>query len=345
MPIPLTLSPDETVSLRAAMRDAQITARDYYNETARTGDLDALATRARLFVGAVQVLNDWLQQVADAAHYAALFDSPRDKDADLVDAFRYARNVTQHVLHPVAPDQPNTLIGGLHGLRVYASWAEIPAAAHQRLYKSTQILKAQFESELRGREVTSTMIRVLHFFARVAPDIVAREETGEWVGFPLPSQPGVIALLHPEEPSDLTAAHAWLDGRRPGGDARLVCGRLVVDGVDCVVGFTFVGQHAFLPFAESVDQVAADMGLGYRYVTGDIASEVDDVSVMFGGRDLVLFSRHPLNQWTVPFEVQAVPDSYIYFGDPEAWGRQIDLNAGDYLVRRAQRLNAVVPDS
>ncbi|WP_242086592.1 hypothetical protein [Microbacterium lacticum] len=112
MPIPLTLSPDETVSLRAAMRDAQITARDYYNETARTGDLDALATRARLFVGAVQVLNDWLQQVADAAHYAALFDSPRDKDADLIDAFRYARNVTQHVLHPVAPDQPNTLIGG-----------------------------------------------------------------------------------------------------------------------------------------------------------------------------------------------------------------------------------------
>lgn len=86
----------------------------------------------------MQVLNDWLQQIGGSASYNALFAAPRDPEANLIDACRYARNVTQHALHPVAPDRPNAMVGGFYGLRAYASWAEIPAAAHQRLRTNTQ---------------------------------------------------------------------------------------------------------------------------------------------------------------------------------------------------------------
>ncbi|PPG23457.1 hypothetical protein C5C74_01610 [Rathayibacter sp. AY1E8] len=41
-------------------------------------------------------------------------------------------------------------------------------------------------------------------------------------------------------------------------------GRLTADGADCLAGFTFTGQHAFVQFVEPRDQVAADVALGYR---------------------------------------------------------------------------------
>lgn len=343
MTTPLSLGADERASLRAAMRDAQVAVRDYYVETARTGDLDALATRVRLFVGAVQVVNDWLQQVGDATSYKALFDVPRDADADVVDGFRYARNVTQHVLHPVTPDEPHVMIGGFHGMRVYASWAAIPAAAHQRLKPATQARKSSFDAELEGREVTATMLRALRFFWRVAPDIVARDSRGEWVGFPLRSQPGVAATLHPEEPVDPIAAMSWLDSRRPGGDARIVCARVSDDDGVHFGGFTFAEGRTFTPFIETAVKVGEDIAAGYPYLTGDLAAETQDVSALFGGKNLALAARRQLSDWTVPVAPGAVENDFVSYGSAQDWLRQAELNK-DYLVRRAQRLNAGGPD-
>jgi len=325
------------------MRDAQVAARDYYAETARTGDLDALATRVRLFVGAVQVVNDWLRQVGDAPNYTGLFDPPRDADADIVDGFRYARNVTQHVLHPVTPDEPHTMIGGVHGMRVYASWAAIPNAAHLRLRPGTQALKVSYDAELQGQEVAQTMLRVLRFFGRVAPNIVARDPFGEWVGFPLRSQPGVAAPIHPEEPSDTTAASNWLDSRRPGGELRIVCARVSSGGSVHFGGFTFDQGRAFTPFIETLAQVEADIAAGYSYLTGDLATEAQDVSRLFGGKDLVLAAQRPIADWAIQIELDHMDEDFSSFGDAQDWLRQSELNQ-DYLVRRAQRLNASIPD-
>ena len=341
--MPLTLGADERDSLRAAMRDTQVAARDYYAETARTDDLDALATRVRLFVGAVQVVNDWLQQVGDATSYTGLFDAPRDADAGIVDGFRYARNVTQHVLHPVTPDEPHAMIGGLHGMRVYASWASIPAVAHQRLRPATQVRKSSFDAELEGREVTETMLRALRFFWRVAPDIVARDSRGEWVGFPLRSQPGVAAPLHPEEPADPIAALSWLDSRRPGGDARIVCARVSDDDGVHFGGFTFAEGRTFTPFIETAVKVEEDIAAGYPYLTGDLAAETQDVSALFGGTSMVRAAQRPLADWTLPIELHNIVADFISFGGSQDWRRQVELNE-DYLVRRAQRLNAWMPD-
>jgi hypothetical protein len=247
----LTVPPSQLAALRSSMRDVQVSIGDYYRETARTDDPDALATRVRSCVGFIQVLNELLRKQSSGSTnrtYCALFEPPEDPRVGIVRAFKYARNLTQHVLHPVRPN-PSTLIGGLTvGMRIYAVWEDVPPAAHERLKNETKDLKPDYDQCLKGEEVTRTFLDAARFFYEVCPDLVHRDANGEWTGFPLRHQASVANRLHPEEPPDEAAALTWMAQRRPGGDRRVITGSLQgADHERILYGFTFVGQRSFTP--------------------------------------------------------------------------------------------------
>lgn len=143
------------------------------------------------------MLNDLLTNESSLASvYQVVTGSTPDARLEVVLAFKYVRNVMQHVLHPVRPNE-NALIGGLHGLRVYTLWEDIPPAVHVALRPGTQALRPHFDKHLLGKEVTDTLLQAAWAFAQVSPDLVHRAG-GAWTGFPLQAQPGVAARLHPD---------------------------------------------------------------------------------------------------------------------------------------------------
>lgn len=347
------VSEDELLPLREAMRDVQTAVSAYYAETARGGDL---GPRVRSFLVNAQTLNDlFTNAVTDAASYEALFDSPTHANADLVKGVKYARNVTQHVLHIVRPSEGDmSLVGGTLGMRIYASWDDIPPLAHAKLRANTQKLKPAYDATLRGHEVTGTMLAALRFYAGIAPEIVHRDQRGEWTGFPLMSQPGISAPLHPEEPTDLAAAQSWLEGRLPNGDLRVVCGQLTVDDARYVFGHTFVGRYSFAPFVESVEQVNHDIVAGFPYLAGDVSKNAKAAGEQFpsalqGG---VLVSRDEVTSWASPITRLGQVEDWCVVAHSDAWHRLVAVERAGlipeivaYGLRRARRLNALVPPS
>lgn len=349
---PIQIAAHERQPLREAMRDVQKSVSAYYSATA-TGD--ELGSHVRAFLVSAQTLNDlFTNAVTDSTAYLATLDTTAQTDADLVWGIKYARNVAQHVLHIVRPSDDMTLVGGTLGLRAYALWDEIPAAAHMKLRPGTQKLKPAYDAALRGQEVTSTMLALLRFYGRTAPSIVHRDQRGEWTGFPLMSQPGMSSPLHPEEPLDIADAWPWLNRRPPGGDARVICGQHALNGTSYVFGHTFVGRHSFAPFVESVEQVNIDIGLGYSYLTGSTTDNLEDVSSQFpharqGG---VLASRDDLDAWALPITHIEHVDDWCVDAHSDEWARIVRLERGglipdfvEYGLRRARRLNALVPPS
>lgn len=233
-------------------------------------------------------------------------------------------------------------------MRTYELWDEVPQSAHDALRKGTQALKPFYDSAMKGKSVTDVMLAVLKFYATLDPQIVHRDDHGEWTGFPLADQPGVSSPLHPEEPSDSVAAMAWLNARRPNGDARVVCAQVTYHEVRYVCGMTFANHRSFSPFAETVAQVERDVAAGMPYLIGEVAANVENVSTRFpqavGG---VFFSRADVSSWATPVDnLESDVDWHSYF-DANAWQSVVRLDsagptndAPGYLVRRARRLNA-----
>ncbi len=350
----IRIGPDELGPLQTVMRDLQLSASSYY---AASGSGQDLGSSVRALISQTQTINDWLLNViADASSYQALFGSARHPLADYIDAVKYARNVSEHVMHIIRPDDRVTLVGGVLGMRVYAHWDEIPASAHALLRRNTQSLKPAYDSMLSGNEVMSTMMAVLRFYADVAPDIVHRDENGEWTGFPVLSQPGMANALHPEEPLDAEAARRWMDSRRPGGDLRIITGRIALDDTQYVVGYTFDRGCSFAPFSETAGQVNRDIGLGYRYFTGDLTANVEDATERFPDalQGVVLGSLGDIASWATPVaNVENDEAEWLASGeDDEEWRRVVRLESGVGVpevwkreVRRARRLNALLPPS
>lgn len=348
------LTPPEIPPLREAMGDVQTAVATYYAETARGGDL---GVPVRGFLASAQVVNDLLaNQATDAASYKALFvqrATPSPAALEVIAAVKYARNVAQHVLHIVRPSDDTVLVGGQLGLRIYAVWDDVPQAAHSRLTnKHTQALRASYDSALLGREVVGTMMDTLRFYQAVNAEIVHRDTRGEWTGFPLMSQPGMPAPLHPEEPDDLEAAWKWLNGRIPNGDARVVCGQVTFEGTRYLCGFTFTGRHSFTPFAETGRQVELDLAAGASYLDGDVWANVDDATRLFPrAQGAVLFSRGELDYWVSPISELEREADWCLRDDTDAWLSVIRTEqftdglpqSVAYGVRRARRLNACIP--
>ena len=89
------------------MRDVQVSIGDYYRETARTDDPDALATRVRSCVGFIQVLNELLRKQSSANRtYGELFKPPEDPRVGIVRAFEYARHLRNTYSIPSDPIHP-----------------------------------------------------------------------------------------------------------------------------------------------------------------------------------------------------------------------------------------------
>ncbi|MCU1530106.1 MAG: hypothetical protein JWP75_3869 [Frondihabitans sp.] len=345
----VTIAPDELASLRTVMRDLQLSASRYYAGTASGEDLGALV---REFITLSQTINDWLTNaIADSATYQAHFGSSRHSRADYIDAVKYVRNVSQHVMHIVRPDRDVTLVGGTLGMRLYAHWDEVPAAVHAKLRAGTQSLKPAYDAKLVGKEVMSTMMEVLRFYGDVVPDIVHRNPNGEWTGFPLMSQPGMSHALHPEEPLDGEDARAWMDARRPGGSSRVICGQVAVEGRPYVFGFTFAGRHSFAPFSETVEQINHDISLGFPYFSGDLAANAVVVTEQFPDacQGIVLASREEVASWGTPLTQVEARDDWSAI-DGEDWSQFVGLEnkaiVPEFMrheARRARRLNALVP--
>jgi len=344
------LAGSEIALLSEPMRDLQLSVSEYYAETAGPGDL---GRRVRGFLTATQTLNDLLaNQIAEGLRYKTLFSTNRHPGAGLIEGVKFARNVQQHVLHIVRPSDEMTLIGGTLGFRLYAQWDEVPAHVVAQLRPATQALEPQYQAELLGKEVTSTMIAVLRFFAEVVPQIVHRDVHGEWSGFPLLSQPGVSSVIHPEEPEDRELARAWMDGRRPGGDCRVICGQVTVDEVPYVYGHTFVGRLSFAPFVETVEQTNFDMSLGYPYLEGNLAANFDDVTDRFDNahQGAVLQSRGDVSSWaTQTTSISGRADWNAPGVLAESWEQVVRMEIDtripgfSFNPRRARRLNALVP--
>jgi hypothetical protein len=348
----IAVSPGEIEAVRTVMRDLQIGAARYY---AATGSADDLGSTVRAFIADCQTLNDWfLNAIADSASYKALFREPRHPGVDVIDAMKYVRNVSQHVLHVVKPSDTQVLVGGTLGYRVYANWESIPADVHEKLHRGTRALRPAYEANLDGKELMSTMMAVLRFYAGIAPTIVHRDQHGEWTGFPLMNQPGIPDPLHPEEPiRNSVKARAWMDSRRPGGEARVVCGQVTINEVKYVYGHTFVGRLSFAPFSETIPQVNRDIALGFPYFDGDLTASASDVSTEYldAPQSSVIRSRGDLATWTTPVSHVAQNDDWCSPGfDADSWFSVCRLEVAgpvpDFMaheVRRARRLNAFVP--
>lgn len=346
----LTIAATEEARLRQVMKDIQDTTAAYYAETARGGDLGA---HVRNWLTRVQNLNDLLtEQLGDRSTYKAIFDSPPAASAGLINAVKYARNVDQHLMHIVAPSEDHLIGGGTHGLRIYAFWEPIPPATHALLRSGTQALQPAYQAHLEGKEVTGTMLAVLRFFADLAPQIVHRDGRGEWTGFPLMNQPGVLRPLHPEEPvDDVAAAKRWLNSRRPNGDLRVIAGQVTKTDTVYLVGFTFTDQLSFTPFVETPDQVEQDIAAGFSYLVGDLSANLVQVQDKFpraqGG---VFHSPRDITTWATPTTKSRWDQDWISVLDLEWWEYAVSLeergvfpDSVAYEKRRARRLNAAVP--
>ncbi|MGJ9425941.1 hypothetical protein ACHABX_08875 [Nesterenkonia halotolerans] len=347
----VSLSAAEVLPLREAMGDLQRSVAGYYAETARGGDL---GPSVRTFLVAAQTLNELLTKgITQPESYKNLFLTGRHSAADLIDAVKFARNIAQHVLHIVKPSNDVTLIGGTLGLRVYAVWDDVPAHVVAKLRPGTQRLEAPYRSTLEGQEVTRTMMAVLRFYADVSPKLVHRDSRGEWTGFPLLSQPGMDNPLHPEEPLDSAESRKWINQRTPGGDCRVVCGQVTIDGRPYVYGHTFVGRYSFSPFVETVVQANYDISIGYTYLQGNIAANIEDATDRFplAHQGPVIASRSEVFSWASTISrIELCVDWHGPGVDAVSWTRVVETETDTRLPesfrfgpRRARRLNALVP--
>lgn len=348
-PTTVNLTSDEVTVLTALMGDVQVAASAFYAKTATSADVESLGTEVRTFLSAAQTLNERLggSITEKAAYQSELLGT---NIGELIDAIKYVRNVSQHVLHVVRPSEDSgVLVGGLHGLRMYVVWDDVPPAAHSSLRRSTQALRPAFEVRLRRQEVTGSMLSVLRSFATLVPQIVHRDPRGEWTGFPLKTQPSMPGRLHPEEPEDLEEAFAWLDSRPPNGDARLVVGQVTVEGGRHLLGYTIDGRLLPGVFIESSRQVTDDIAAGFRYLVGDPAGhmELEHGPHSPSPNRQVPHIVDPVNEWATPLAgAEQTEDWGVELTDPE-WARVVRYAQKDYLpdirryeVRRSQRLNA-----
>ena len=210
---------------------------------------------------------------------------------------KYLRNVVQHIIHPVEPTADAT-VGGLGlGFRTFSEWADVPSAVDQELRTGTLALRPHFERRLRQQPVLQTLLNAAAFFASVSPELVHRRADGEWTGFPLRHQGGVRDRLHPEEPEAESEAVSWMNGRRPGGDCRVICGSFVEDSGQLLFGVTFRGRCVMTPFFETPDQVDLDTWVGDALARASSATGDDSFAQPDWWNGLLQLETPPNSQW------------------------------------------------
>lgn len=363
MPVPtvVQLQPDEVEPMRSAMRDVQVSIADYYRQTSGfITDPDEYTTPIRSAVAFIQKLNEVMQKELTSSDYSALFKdrlARSDPGAQTIEAFRYIRNVGQHLLHPVMPE-PGRVVGGNLGLgfRTSSRWADVPDDVHALLHTRTRPLKTDYDHVIAGRPTLEPLLDACRFFAEVCPQLVHRDDTGEWTGFPLRTQWGTMERIHPQEPNydydydagvqNEEAIRGWLDARPPGGDYRWIAAKVTTSsGVYCC-GRTFRNGISYLGFSESVSQIEADTRAGYTYWSGDPAENLiagKTFSDRTGASFTAVSTSRAIEEWaTGATQAAVVGADFCHWTDPAHWQDAIS-RAEDLAVRRAERLNAWFP--
>lgn len=354
------LSKSELSDAQSAMRDLQVSISALHRAgSGAFSDSEPVVTEVRAACGFAQKINDVMRNdIGQSEKFKRIVTrrlAAGDPDIELIEAFRYVRNMISHRLVAVAPGA-GPLIGGIGlGYRTYCQWRELPAAAHRKMRPSTQQLRPLYRSRLVGEDVTQSLMSVARVYAELCPGLVHRNHLGDWTGFPLRTQPGVPSRVHPMEPPLDTydrlaiARHRrWLHRRRPGGDFRVIAARLDYGDEQSIVGMTFAGSCSFLPFVESPSQVSIDASLGYAYFApGAIELEPVEYGPYRGG--------YRINGYEV-----SVADPFqdlgprVTSGDDEfdpwpsfqrvAWEGEVRKARFDYLVYRSERLVTMFPD-
>ncbi|MCE7482430.1 hypothetical protein LZG07_10925 [Microbacterium profundi] len=348
----VVLTVEEAEALRSRMRDLQAAVSRYYAATGNHGDF---VPELRAFITHTQAINDLLtESIADNRSFKVALAARGEDAKSLINGIKYVRNVDQHLLYTVAPDSENVrMVGGSFGTRLFPVWRSVPAEVHSQLRPGTQKLQPAFEDRLVGREISGSMMDVLRLFGALIPDAVHRDSQNEWSGFPLMSQPGMGYPLHPEEPLDRVQVHDWLSQRVPNGDLRVAMGLRIHEGVKYLYGNTWVKGYSFTPFVETVEQVRADVSAGFVYLAcedmfvlksasdefpdalqGVVLSSTVDVDKQ-GPR---IAARHLAEEWVTP-------DSEVFWDDVNIEVRKDLPESWFFEVRRARRLNALVPPS
>jgi hypothetical protein len=345
----LPLIAAETPGLVAAMRDLQVAVRSYYDESTGFVDAETLSTPAKNAVVAVQTLHDLLSnQYSYRSQYLDLFG----KSAHLTEtilAFKYLRNVIQHVIHPVKPSNKSAVGGMGIGYRTYCSWSEVPLSVDQQLRPGTRALRLHSENRLTDRSVTDTLLDALHFFSVSCPGLIHRRASGEWTGFPLRHQAGVAARLHPEEPGSEFDAIEWLASRLPGADRRLILGAATCDGSQYIYGANVLGRALVSPFFEKDEQIQRDIDIGFPYHRAAPKEHLTSVSIpdrcdAFANTPV---SADPPDTWMgSPLSRPPQEDDFCLHLTEEYWLGQLlwELNNPQaYMTRRMRRLCAWYP--
>lgn len=342
------------------MRDVQVSITDYYRGT--TGfveDAEQFTTPVRATVAFIQKVHEVLQHdFGQKARYQQVFArrlAGGDPGAETIEGLRYVRNVGQHLIHPVVPNASRVVGNNMAlGFRTSALWADVPRRVHRSLRPTTQRLRVHYDAHLLGSDVLDTFLDAARFFWEVCPGAIHREAGDEWTGFPLRHQAGVATRLHPEEPKwdsmdrrDWDRVRRWMDTRRPGGDFRVICGRLTTEAGTLLVGCTFRGHASFQGFAETPDQVTADIALGYAYHAADPTGHVEPQAGEWdrGGKFTPFFlSSAAVADWIgEPLTTAPEGPDFFCFQDRGFWQHVADLSLSSPLDRRDQRLAAWFP--
>lgn len=350
--VAVSLRAEEVKPLQSHMRDLQTAVSRYY---AATGSHASFKPELRAFITHAQTLNELLtKSIADKTSFPTALDAMGTDAKNLINGIKYVRNVDQHLLYVVAPDPENVGIGGGRlGMRFLLVWLSVPAEVHDQLHVRTQKLRPAFEHRLVGREIAGTMMDTLRLFGMLIPTAVHRDSRNEWSGFPLMSQPGMGYPLHPEEPLDHTEVHDWLSRRPPNGDLRVALGLRTYEGVKYLYGTTWVRGYSFAPFVETVEQVRTDISAGFVY------RACEDISILKPANDefpdalqgtvlrstIEVDKQGPLITEERLAEEWATPRAEVFWDDVSIEVHKDTPESWFFEIRRARRLNALVPPS
>jgi hypothetical protein len=360
VPSQVFLQADEIVPMQSAMRDVQVSIADYYRQTSGFIDEpDVYTTPVRSAVGFIQKLNEVMNKKLMArADYKIIFAdrlANGDAGAETIEGLRYLRNIGQHLLHPVVPETGRVVGNNLGlGFRTASHWAPVSPLVDSQLESRTQQLKPLYDKTIAGKSTIDPLLTACRFFSEICPQMVHRDSTEEWTSFPLRVQWGTSESIHPDEPyydfSDRPKSESeireWLNTRKPGGDSRWIAGRLTTTKGAFVYGLTFRNNVSYMMFSDTVEQVKADLRMGYPYWRGIPAQNIAEKKMLndhTGAKFQPIVLSEPFESWAIRETLDGADCAdFCSWKDDEEWAHQIEKTQ-DLTLRKAQRLNAWFP--
>jgi hypothetical protein len=235
------------------------------------GHIDAVVNALDCALVAIRTLDKEIYHASNPDEYTKLRNN--SGLGEVVRALTGPRNSAVHHVDVIDPDIARA-IGPLDGDRfiIFPKWkqrVELPPQMFQYNGKDVATLIQSYDNAAAGRLVLETLMDAFSFFDQCDPTLADRDAQGRLVGFPLPPPPVAgYQRLSPDWPD-----HSEVDRRirvdvrakPPGGLGREITGRLRSDLGWIYCGYSMVDEYRRQAFTEDADQIARDVGLGYKY--------------------------------------------------------------------------------